>query len=425
LASDVPYLPLRIAVMAAALCLSAFFSGSETALFSFQPDELEQRRGAPGADGLIAALRSRPKKLLITILFGNMVVNVVFYSVSFLLWLDLGPHLGPGGVAALSVASLLCVLLFGEVLPKNVAVSFYHPLGRLVAWPVTVIQKVLLPVVWPLERVADAVAALTGGGRHTVHADELRLLISLGAREGYLDPGLGQMLVDVIGLGEVCISELMVPRVDMPAFNLRGPEVDLLAMFRHERADVLPVYDGNPEDMLGVVHMKDVLFRQANASVAEVVCRIPHLPATATVEQALLQCRRARQQAAFVVDEHGTVVGFVTVEALLEEIAGEIADEHEPDQPPPVELLDDGLCRVQGALSLRDWARVAGVKVPSLGVDTVGGLVMALLDRVPVEGDVVRWDTAELTVERVEERRVVSVVVRPCPKGRVGEGADA
>jgi putative hemolysin len=424
LPSDVPDLPLRIAVLAVAICLSGFFSGSETALFSFQPDELERKRGAPGPDGLIATLRSRPKRLLITILFCNMVVNVVFYSVSFLLFLDLKDHLGAGGVVALSIASLLSVLLLGEVIPKNVAVTFYHTLGPLVAWPVTLIQRALFPVVWPLERAADAVAALMGGGGHAVHAEELRLLVSLGAQEGAVDPGLGQMLADVVGLGEVCISELMVPRVEMDSFDLQRPESELLELFRTAKVDIIPVYDGNPEDMCGVVHMKDVLFKPEDIRLGDVLRPIPYLPETATVEQALLQCRRKHRKTAFVVDEYGTVVGLVTMEALLEEIVGEIANEYDPDEPPPIEPLGDGVFRVQGSMSVRDWAEEAGVAVPSLGVDTVGGLVMALLDRMPAEGDTVRWGAAELTVESVEERRAVSLIVRPA-QGPAGEGGDA
>jgi putative hemolysin len=293
-----------------------------------------------------------------------------------------------------------------------------------VAWPVTLIQRALFPVVWPLERAADAVAALMGGGGHAVHAEELRLLVSLGAQEGAVDPGLGQMLADVVGLGEVCISELMVPRVEMDSFDLQRPESELLELFRTAKVDIIPVYDGNPEDMCGVVHMKDVLFKPEDIRLGDVLRPIPYLPETATVEQALLQCRRKHRKTAFVVDEYGTVVGLVTMEALLEEIVGEIANEYDPDEPPPIEPLGDGVFRVQGSMSVRDWAEEAGVAVPSLGVDTVGGLVMALLDRMPAEGDTVRWGAAELTVESVEERRAVSLIVRPA-QGPAGEGGDA
>jgi len=425
LSSDVPDLPVRISVLAACLALSAFFSAAETVLFSFQPDEVERRRGAAGADGVIAALRDRPRRLLITVLFGNMVVNVLFYSVSFLLFLDLGPTVGRGGVLALSVASLFCVLLFGEVVPKNVAVTFYRPLGRLMAWPLLVLQTVLLPIVWPLERAADAVAAVIGGGVHPLHTEELRLLVSLGAQEGTVEPGLGQMLADVVGLGEVCVSELMVPRVEMHGFDVRRSRSDLLAAFRELRTDVVPAYDGDPEEMLGVLHVKDVLFSRPETSPADVVQPIPYLPETITVERALAQCRREHCKTAFVVDEHGSVVGFVTMEALLEEIVGEIANEYTPEEPPELESLDEGVFRVLGGMNLRDWAEALDVETPSLGVDTVGGLVMALLDRIPVEGDCVRWGAFELTVEAVADRRAVSLIVRQVPGGAAGGGCGA
>ena len=424
--TDVPAdLPLRIAVLAVSLCLSAFFSGSETALFSFQPDELKRSAGAGGADGLIARLRGRPRRLLTVILFGNMVANVLFFSVSFLLLVGLKGALGAGGVVALSVASLAVVLVLGEVVPKNLAVTFYRPVGRLVAWPMAAIQAVLLPVIWPLEWIADASASLVGRGSPAVRAEELQALVSLGAREGVVDPALSEMLADVIGLSDVRISELMVPRVEMTTFDLRRPRHELLDLFRRTKLDVVTVYDGDPENVAGVVRMKDVAFGPPHEDLRVLVSEIPYLPETATAEEALRLCRRDRRRTAFVVDEYGTVVGMVTLEVLIEEVVGDIASEYEPEQPLPIRPLGAGAFRVQGGVSLRDWEEAVGVEAPEMGVDTVGGLVMALLDKVPEVGDSVRWNGVELTVESVEGRRAATVITRLTSGRKEAEAGDA
>ncbi|MHC4480620.1 MAG: CNNM domain-containing protein, partial [Planctomycetota bacterium] len=283
--TDIADLPLRLAILAVAFCLSAFFSGSETALFSFQPHELSGMEGASGAAGAVARLRRRPKRLLITVLFGNMVVNVVFFSVSYLLIVKLEPLVHGTGAFLLGVASLLAIIVGGEVMPKNVAVTFHRPIGRAVALPLLLMQRVLLPLIIPLEKVADVVVSLRGRRAPAVHAEELEMLAELSAREGVMDVRASQMIAEVIGLAEVRVNELMVPRVEMVSFNLREPEAELLPLFQREKLSVIPVYDGEMDEMRGVVHIKDVLFKARERPLRELVRPVPFLPETATVEE--------------------------------------------------------------------------------------------------------------------------------------------
>ncbi len=185
----------------------------------------------------MAVLRSRPRRLLITILFCNMVMNVVFYSVSFLLFVELAPVVGKTGSFLLGIGSLLTVMLCGEVLPKNTAVMVYRTFGRLAAVPLYVIQHVLLIVILPLEALATRIVGLFGsGGDHGLRAQELQQLVSLGTREGAFDTGAGRMLSDVIGLTDVQLDELMVPRVEMVGFDLQDPPETLLELFRERQA---------------------------------------------------------------------------------------------------------------------------------------------------------------------------------------------
>lgn len=413
---EISYLPLRITVLAVTFCLSGFFSGSETALFSFQPDELARMKGRPGVDGVIARLRADPKRLLITILFGNMLVNVVFFSVSFVITAKLSAHLSRPQQVLFSFSSLLAIMLGGEVAPKNIAVSFYHTFGRTVAYPLSIVQRVLMPVVLPLERIADLVAGLLGGdGTPRMHADELKLLVDVGAREGVLDVDEGEMISDVIRLAEVRVSELMVPRVEMVGFDLSSPEDRLLALFRDSKLTMIPVYDRTRDNMRGLVHVKDVLMKRPDQLLVELVRPAPFIPETATVEEALRQCRDSASKTAFVVDEYGAVRGLVTIEDLLEEIVGEIADEYDVEVPPDAMPLDGGGWLVRGGMALREWEEMTGWEAPDLDVDTVGGLVMALLDKVPDVGDYADSNGLRFTVREQEGRRASVIAVTPDP----------
>jgi putative hemolysin len=395
-------------------CLSAFFSGSETALFSLPPDELVRMRQGRRLDRIASSLRDRPKRLLTTVLFGNMVVNVVFYSVSYLVAIDLGPRIGTSGTVLISLGALTAIIVGGEVMPKNLAVLFHVPLSRAVAAPLFVLQNALAAAVLPLEVTAHlAASALTGRRPAAMATEELQMLTTLAAREGVLDPGAGRMIAEVLGLPRTRISELMVPRVEMVSFDLNDPVEELVELFRRTKLTLIPVHDGDVENVLGVVHIKDVAFRQGGSGVREAIRPIPFLPEGATAEEALRSCRDRKSKTAFVVDEYGAIAGLISVEDMLEEIVGEIADEYDVERKPGMQLLGGGRLRVRGDFSLREWCAAMGVPVPQIDVDTVGGLVMALLDKVPVVGDRVAWRGVTFTVESVARRRAVSLLVEP------------
>jgi CBS domain containing-hemolysin-like protein len=415
LGDDVPYLPLRIAILVIAFCLSAFFSGSETALFSLPKDELDDMKDRPGPDRVIALLREQPKRLLVTILFGNMFVNVVFYSVSFAMVLSLAGRLSNTAQMLFGLGSLLAIVLGGEVVPKNLAFTFYRPCARAVARPMFVIQRLLAPVVVPLGRIADLAVALIGGGAGPrVRAEELQTLVYMGAREGVIDAGAEAMITEVIGLSDVRISELMVPRVEVVSFHLNRPESELLRLFRRSKLTMIPVYEAVRDNMQGLIHVKDLLLKDEGQPLAALVRPAPFLPETATIEEALRECQRHGSQTAFVVDEYGALVGLITVEDLLEEIVGEIADEYDADEPPLAQPLGHGRYRLRGAMGLREWLQLSGMAEPAgLEVDTVGGFVMALLDRMPQVGDGVSWGGMQFVVESVDGRRVETILAAP------------
>jgi CBS domain containing-hemolysin-like protein len=413
---------LRLVILAITAFLSACFSGSETALFSLPPDQVGRMKGEGGLSAAAARLLEHPRCLLTTVLLGNMVVNVLFYSVSLHLLVEFRGRLGPAGTAALGAAAPLTIILFGELLPKNIAVSFARPVSRLVALPLTLFQRVAWPAVSVLERISAGVGALLGGrlrAEPLIRADEMAMLIDLSAREGAVDRDVGEMIAEVVKLSETPVREVMVPRVDMVCFDVADDVRELERLFVEHKHMLIPVYEGRVDNVLGVMHAKDFLVHGDAADVASLLRPVVFLPETSTVEEALQQLRKRLARMALLVDEHGALVGLVAVEDMLEEIVGEIGDEYEPSRPPAVQVLGPAAYRVRGSLSLHDLHDLCGVDVSDFSVDTVGGLVMLLLDRLPVPGDRAERGPLRLTVEKTRGWRVSTVLVEV---RRQGEG---
>ena len=417
---------LRAVIMGVAAILSACFSGAETALFSLPPDQVRKMAKAGGTAGLAAHLLERPRRLLTTVLFGNMVVNVVFYSVSFFLLAQYADRLGRPATAALGLGVLVVVIIFGEILPKNIAVSFAVPLSRLVSAPLLVFQKVAWPVIRLLEGVTKVFAGFFGRYLHPeplIRADELAMLIDLSAREGVMDQDLGDMIGEVVQLSRTAVREVMAPRVDMVCFDVNGTSEELEALFAEKRHSVIPVYDGQVDNILGVVHAKDLLLREGG-DLRQLLRPVLILPETTTVEDAFERLRGRQSRMCVLVDEYGGIVGLVTIKDMLEEIVGEIGDEHDPRQPPQIEQIGPSRFRVRGDTGLKELAQFCNVELPEVSVDTVGGLVMTLLDRVPKTGDRAQCGQLNLTVERTRHHRVILVLVEQTDEDREGQDDD-
>ena len=285
-----------------------------------------------GQARLAATLLSNPKRLLTTVLFGNMVVNVVFFSVSFFLIVEHRHRLGPVLTPLLWVASLLFIILFCELLPKHVALTFARPLSLAFASPLLAIQRGFGPFIALLEKLTDGASALLGVPRHAeppIRAEELDMLIGLSLEEGILDMRTARMLLGAVTLSARPLRQVMIPLAKVVTFDVAGSKESLASLFRETKQTHIPIYEGRPANMLGIVHAEDFLFFDPKAELRKCVRPVPVLPETASAEEALQNFRAQRAATGFVVNAHGSVVGMVTLEDILEEIVGEIADEHE------------------------------------------------------------------------------------------------
>ncbi|MBN1554441.1 MAG: HlyC/CorC family transporter [Phycisphaerae bacterium] len=402
-------------VMVVCLLASAFFSGSETALFTLTRSQLQELRASRHWPGRVAArLARKPRRLLNTLLLGNMLVNIAFSATAAVLVLKLEASGQPAWlVGVASAAPLLAVLLVGEVTPKMLAWSIARRWAVTAAPLIDVLCRLFLPVLWILDRgiVEPATRILAPHPAETgseITPEELAGLMQLSARRGLLDRDVGDMLNEIVELTDLTAGEIMVPRVDMVAYDVNHSVAGLIDLFRETGFRKIPVYRDDLDHVLGVIHARRLLLHP-ETPLEELVRPVSFLPEAANLEKVLAQFRKTRRQLAVVVDEYGGTAGLVTLEDVLEEIVGDIPDYREAPSRPAVQKLSPTRYLVSGDLSVRDWAEAFGLAPVKGRISTIGGLTATLLNRIPREGDSVDYHNLRLTVHATRRRRVEAV----------------
>ena len=412
----------HLAAMAVLLFFSAFFSGSETALFNLSHETRRRFRASRSPfQRLAARLIDDPRRVLVTVLFGNMAVNTAFFAMSIMLSHAVS-HARPEHATYWSVAIVaaapLVVIVFGEVMPKCVAAARPERLSILASAPLAALEYIVAPVrivlgygiVEPLERL------ITGGRRKEpppMTADELQAIVEVAAREGVVSREESDMLTDVLELGELRVRDVMTPRVEIVGCDVATPTRLALLVFQRTGQTKIIVYEGGMDHVLGIVYAK-AAFLNPDRPLAELVRPVYYVPETKAVESLLREFRARKIQFAVAVDEYGGVAGIVTLEDCLEPIVGDIQDEADRPAADPVQRLSDTEYRLAGNLSIRSWADLFNLEVPGDGrrYTTLAGFVASLLGRLPKPGDAVRWRNLEFTVEEVRHHRVMRVRLR-------------
>jgi CBS domain containing-hemolysin-like protein len=401
--------------MGTLLFLSALFSSSETALFSLGKEDVKRLKGEDSRIArILADLVGSPKKLLITILMGNTAVNVAFYSTSFVLSQEILRSGAPNAsfwAWSVGLFSLLAVIIVGEVIPKGIAVRIPEHLSRVVAVPISVVERLLLPFRIPVTLILDVLGRFFVSGEDKepyVTTEELKVMLALSERHGVVEPMERTMIHAVLDFGRMRVKDAMVPRVDMTAFDISGPVEDFLELVRETVHKKIPVYEENRDNILGVVYAKDV-FLNPDADIRGMIRTVPFVPETKTVESLLREFRREHQQMAIVADEYGGTAGLITLEDILEEVVGEIQDETEGYEE-PIRKFGSNKYLVHGSISLMDWCETFGFELDPVA-DTIGGYVVSLLGHIPQRNDSATHKNIVFTVKEVRKRRITRLLV--------------
>ncbi|MEE8385703.1 MAG: hemolysin family protein [Dehalococcoidia bacterium] len=409
------------------LAASAFFSGSETALLRLRSHDVEEEIQESGGPGSVAArdLISSTSRLLITILLGNNVANILGASMAAALAIHfLGPELGiPIATAVMTVL----VLAFCEVLPKAVAASHPRRISRVVALPLYVLHQILRPVHALFDRVVEPVVRRITGGSEPDGAltSEEVLRLARYARDGQEQGSPLAIIGATSAAAEMTVIEIMVPRTEIAAFSFSTPPAELLESVLEERYTRVPIYEDNIDQILGVVHLKDLikLVRSESEDLLSILKPVLRVPERKPILRLLTDMQRAFCHLALVKDEFGVTQGLVTQEDILEEIVGEIRDEFDSEELLTIRKLSDGSYEVLGRVTVLDFNRESGWQIPAERGDTVGGLIFNTLGRAPRKGEAVSVAGYELVCVDVSGSRITRVRVSERSEDANGNGS--
>ncbi len=317
---------------------------------------------------------------------------------------------GEAWIAVFTGVLTLIILLFSEIIPKTIGATFWKQLGRPAAhvlWWMVILMK---PILIPLNLFSQLIRREKG---KTVSRAELEVLAQIGYSEGTIDEDEWQVVTNVIRLGEVTVGEVMTPRTDMIAIPQHSTVEGVIEIMLEEGHLRLPVYAESIDKVTGLLLARDLwrAHRDGVTDISEILRPVQFLPATKLVEDLIPEMRAHRSKMAIVIDEFGGTAGLVTLEDLIEEIVGEIQDEHEGDEPLSFEELDDGTVRIWGGVAVREVNDRLHLSMAEEPHDTLGGYVFGELNRIGRVGDVVQLENASLRIVQMRGRRVEYVVL--------------
>lgn len=411
--ADIPLL----LILPFALVLSAAFSGSETALFGLRAHErndlVEQSDPMSRA---AAALLANPRMLLITLLLGNMTVNVVYFVVSSVLLLRVDSTAAGGAEAVIaSVLMLAAIILFGEVLPKLVAARHSRLWVRVVAVPLLGLHGFLAPIRLPLSKfiIEPLIRLCTTPGRLlAISHDELDSLLEISRDADVIDRDEYELLSDIVRLSRQTTRDIMTPRVRMGAFSVDVERHELREALRSSRLPRVPIYEGSLDTIVGILDLRRYLLDDT-LTVRKAMEPPTFVPELATLDRLLEHFRTTQTRLAMVVDEFGQTTGMVALDDVMSELYGRAA-EHSTEQS-AIMLIGMGRWLIDGDLNIHDFADAFVIDLDSPRVSTVAGLVSQELQRVPEPGDSVVFGGYRLAVRAVRRSRAVSVEVEALP----------
>jgi putative hemolysin len=403
---------IRLIVLGILFLLSGFFSGSETALMSLDRLRVKylvqkKRRGAEHLEALLA----QPDRLLGTILVGNNLVNIAISVLATGLFVHL---YGEQGELITILVLTPFLLLFSEISPKSYAAKYPEKMSFLVLRPILVVVWLLTPLIWLIigfSRLFTRLLPGEVGGRPIISEDEIRALITVGEQTGVVAKNQRRMLHGVFELSQTRARDVMIPRTEVVGIDIASSFAAVLQLVQRSRHSRFPVYQGDLDNIIGIIHSKDILasIDHPDEFSLELAVRPPYfVPESKRIETLLQSFRRRRIHLAVVVDEYGGVEGIVTLEDIVEEIVGEIQDEYDDDDV-LLRELEPGRYLIDGSTSLRAINRRFALNLSEEHVNTLAGFMLRQLGTIPQEGDSCQSNGALFTARKVVDRRVEEI----------------
>jgi Mg2+/Co2+ transporter CorB len=412
---------ITLAVVVFLLLLSAFFSGSETALTAAS----RARMHALESDGDESAARvnkllERPERLISTILLGNNLVNIMASAVTTSLLIKL---FGEFGVFYATILMTIVVVVFSEVLPKTYAIAYPDRIALLVAPVMRIVILVLRPAVFLIEAIVTLILKLTpttkdDAANILAAHDEIRGTIDLQAKEGTVLKHDAEMLGGVLDLRDLQVADIMIHRTKMETLDVDSDPQDILDEILSSQYTRMPLWKDEPENIVAVLHTKDLLtalgrvgWDVAKLDIMSFAQEPWFVPDTTSLKTQLNQFLKKKAQMALVVDEYGEVQGLITLEDILEEIVGQIADEHDTHEM-SIRPQADGTVNVDGTVAIRDLNRHMHWNLPEEEATTLAGLVIHEAQAIPEPGQVFTFYGYRFEILRKTRNKIAALRIQ-------------
>ena len=406
------------------IMLSAFFSASETAYSSLNMIRLKSR--AEDGDkqaAKVLALAERYDSLLSTILIGNNIVNLTASSLTtaFVIGVCGNAYIGIGtGILT------IVVLLGGEIIPKTWANLNSEKLALAYSSVIYALMKVMTPVIFIVDLLSNGILKLLhvdpNKKMDTITESELKTYVDVSHEDGQIESDEREMIYNIFEFSDTCVKDIMIPRTNMVTVNADESVNDLIKVFHESMYTRIPVYQEDKDSMIGFVNIKDLFIArisgQKNITLKSLLREAYYTYEYKKNADLLLEMREKSMNVAFVLNEYGSTVGMVTLEDLLEELVGEIRDEYDEDEKELIQKIDDRSYLIEGSMNLSDINDSIGTSLNSDDYDSIGGIIIGQLDRLPEDNEsVVLADGTTLQVKGIDQNRILHVLLTlPEPK---------
>lgn len=409
---------LQLVILVLLLSASAFFSSAETALMT--SNKLRIRNLAENGDKRaekVLEITANTDKMLSAILIGNNIVNLSASALSTTLTLKM---FGSSLVGVATGVLTFLILVFGEITPKNVASKNAEDMALKYIGIISLLVIVLTPAIYIVNKVAGIVISLfikNNDDNNMVTEDELRAMVEVSHEDGVIEKEEKKMIVNVVDFGDTVAGDIMLPRVDMVMVSVESSYGEILKIFREEKYTRIPVYEESPDNVIGILNVKDFLLieNKENFSVKEHLREPLYTYEYKKTSSLMVDMRKTGANIVIVLDEYGTTVGLITLEDMLEEIVGEIRDEFDADEDEGITKISETEYLIDGSTNLDDVNDRIGLELSSEEYESIGGIIMEKLGRLPVEGEVITFDNIILTVKKMDHARIEKVGLKLKP----------
>ncbi len=407
---------VRITILVLLVLLSAFFSSAETALMTCNKvrmkslfDEGNKRAGK------VLDILSDPQKMLSAILIGNNIVNL---SASALMTVFVTEAFGSFAIGIGTGILTLIVLIFGEIVPKTIATAYSEKLSLWYCGLIIVLMTVMTPISFVINGISTLFLKLMHvdmENRQAMTENELKTYVDVSHEDGVIESGEKEIIYNVFDFSDAVAKDIMIPRIDMSCVSAGAPYGEVMKLFKENMYTRIPVYDENDQDnIIGLINVKDLILLEDKEGfkIKDYLRKAYYTYEFKKTADLLVEMREKSQNVAFVLSEYGSTVGMITLEDLLEEIVGEIRDEYDLDEINLIKNMGGRRYLVEGNMKLDDINDELGTELDSEDYDSIGGLMIEALDRLPRHGETVTLDSGiTLTARGVKGNRITKVLI--------------